>query len=42
VNLRAKAAERGLMRRRDLFHVFQLTHGTPDALARLLIERLGR
>jgi hypothetical protein len=41
VNLRAKAAERGLMRRRDLFHVFQLTHGTPDALARLLIERLG-
>jgi SLOG in TRPM, prokaryote len=39
--LRAKAVERDLMRRRDLFHVFQLAGGSPDDLARVLAERLG-
>ena len=41
VTLRAKAEERGLMRRRDLFHVFHLADGSPDDLARVLVERLG-
>jgi hypothetical protein len=40
VTLRAKAAERDLLRRRDLFEVFRLDDGTPDDLARVLAAGL--